>query len=112
MQCNCKKLQLVAYPNPLKMKTTKPILLIGNTILLLLFSIYSNAQEIWLPTGPFNNSYNNKFALQATISQIDLSKTDPNLILAGTHAGEIYKSTDGGNNWNNIKKPHKCWLFF
>jgi photosystem II stability/assembly factor-like uncharacterized protein len=109
VQCNCKKLQLVAYPNPLKMKTTKPILLIGNTILLLLFSIYSNAQEIWLPTGPFNNSYNNKFALQATISQIDLSKTDPNLILAGTHAGEIYKSTDGGNNWINIslKLPNK-----
>lgn len=84
------------------MKTAKSILLLGQTIFFSILSICSSAQETWYPSGPSNNTFNNQFALQASISKLALSYSDPNTILAGTTSGELYKSTNAGNDWTNI----------
>ena len=38
---------------------------------------------------------------QACVYSIDQSSSNPNIMFCGTEPGEIYKSTDAGNNWTN-----------
>lgn len=39
---------------------------------------------------------------QACVYSIDQSLSNPDILFCGTEPGEVYKSTDGGNNWTNM----------
>jgi photosystem II stability/assembly factor-like uncharacterized protein len=84
------------------MKTSIPILRIGLITLLIFLSTLVQGQMSWQASGPSNNEYNEKFAIQSSISRIALVNDHPDIILIGTNWGEIYRSTNKGESWDNI----------
>ena len=43
-------------------------------------------------------------ANQTNVYSLDQSPSDPSIMFCGTEPGEIYKSTDGGSNWNSVSE--------
>lgn len=61
----------------------------------------------WTSMGPFASYVQNTTTLSRNhknIYSVDHSKSDPNLMICGTEAGGVYKSTDNGENWTLITK--------
>ena len=59
----------------------------------------------WIPMGPFETyAANNSQAISwhKNIYAIDQSLSDPDVLICGTEAGGIYKSTDKAANWSLI----------
>ena len=57
----------------------------------------------WECIGPFQNTFNtNNYESIGRINGIWVSPNDTNHILAGADAGGLWKSTNGGANWQNI----------
>lgn len=64
----------------------------------------SNATGNWSLIGPLQ-SFNQQAISgpdQACVYSIDQSASHSNIMFCGTEPGEIYKSTDGGDNWTNV----------
>mgnify|MGYP006146357837 FL=1 len=55
----------------------------------------------WSVVGPLFNQQENgvQGSGQANIYSIDQCQAVPSILYCGTEPGEVYKSTDGGNNW-------------
>lgn len=58
----------------------------------------------WSLIGPLQSLDDNAQAGadQACVYTIDQSLSNPNIVYCGTEPGEVYKSTDGGDNWTNV----------
>lgn len=57
-------------------------------------AIRARNTEQWLPIGPTN--------IGGRITDVELHPSNPNTIYFGAAAGGLFKSTDGGINWNPI----------
>jgi photosystem II stability/assembly factor-like uncharacterized protein len=44
------------------------------------------------------------------VTALAISPFDPNILLAGTQPGAIYRSEDGGQNWRNLHVPMKPFV--
>lgn len=65
----------------------------------LLFQKSSN----WSLVGPINNfQTQGQGSGQANVYCMDQSVSNPNVLFCGTEPGEVYKSTNGGNNWSSV----------
>lgn len=65
------------------------------------------ADEGWIPMGPFETFKKNTtkaISWHKNIYAIDQSRTNPNILICGTEAGGVYKTTDRGTNWKLISK--------
>jgi len=62
-------------------------------------------QGTWRPLGPYE-TYNNEGQMpvswQANVYTIDQSRSNPNIVYAGTEAGGIFKSEDKGQSWSMV----------
>ena len=59
----------------------------------------------WQPLGPiesFRDGVGDKTNSQANITSIAISASNPNIVVAGSESGVLYKSTDKGLNWTSI----------
>lgn len=63
-----------------------------------------NAAGNWSLIGPIQSltEAGDPGADQACVYSIDQSLSNPSILFCGTEPGEIYKSTDGGENWVNM----------
>ena len=97
------------------MKTSKNLLL--PLLLLMLFTAnQSQAQTSnnppvqaamlmgnWTCLGPeIILNQGTDYGLNGSITKVDISPLNEQIIVAGTESGEVYRSTDGGSSWNNI----------
>ena len=63
------------------------------------------SQADWIPLGPFemwNDAIDGapkRVSWQVNVYSMDQSTTDPDLLYAGTEGGEVFRSTDRGQNW-------------
>jgi photosystem II stability/assembly factor-like uncharacterized protein len=69
--------------------------------------LISNAQNksgSWNLLGPIVafNTDGNLISQQSNIYSFDQSLSDPSVLFCGTEPGEVYKSTNGGDNWSNV----------
>lgn len=60
----------------------------------------------WVALGPFNYDENSKVASYAPgathVYTVEQSKSNPNIVVAGTATAGVWKSIDKGNNWSLI----------
>jgi photosystem II stability/assembly factor-like uncharacterized protein len=64
-------------------------------------------QNGWVPMGPFETFKQNTMqaiSWHKNIYAIDQSLSNPNLLICGTEAGGVYKTTDKALNWQLISK--------
>lgn len=63
-----------------------------------------NCSGNWSVIGPIESydTQGNPSSDQSNVFCIDQSKSDSNILYCGTESGEIYKSTDHGENWFNV----------
>ncbi len=67
----------------------------------------NSSEEEWVALGPFETfsaSTHEAISWHKNIYSIDQSKSNPNILICGTEAGGIYKSTDKAANWSLISK--------
>lgn len=61
----------------------------------------------WVPMGPFETFKNNTtlaISWHKNIYSIDQSLSNPDILVCGTEAGGVYKTTDKASNWSLISK--------
>lgn len=64
----------------------------------------TNRAQSWTAiSGDLSNGLVPGFTAYATITTIDVAKTDSNVIMAGTDDGNVWVTTNGGANWIDIK---------
>jgi photosystem II stability/assembly factor-like uncharacterized protein len=64
----------------------------------------TNRAQSWTAiSGDLSNGLVPGFTAYATITTIDVAKTDSNVIMAGTDDGNVWVTTNGGTNWIDIK---------
>jgi photosystem II stability/assembly factor-like uncharacterized protein len=63
----------------------------------------NSASGFWTPLGPFTNTVlANGLEGVGRMDRIAFHPTDPNTIFVGSPGGGLWKTTDGGANWNCI----------
>lgn len=57
----------------------------------------------WTVVGPITNyqENNTQGSGQTNVYSVDVCLSNPNYMFCGTEPGEVYKSTDGGQNWSH-----------
>ena len=63
----------------------------------------SLTQGSWIPRGPFATPLGNSIRGIGRVFPIAISEVDTNIVFACTPASGIFKSSDGGNNWQQIE---------
>ena len=69
------------------------------------------SNEGWVAIGPFETfkkHTDQAISWHKNIYAIDQSATNPDLLICGTEAGGVYKTTDKGANWQMISKGEVC----
>jgi|GEM_PF-7082735 len=56
----------------------------------------------WAPLGPMRNYWGDRTDSAGRITALWVKPNDTNTILAGASGGGLWKTTNGGKNWNNI----------
>src|SRR5690242_21959616 len=79
----------------LKMNNTRFFFHLSGTLLFFLLPLWSFSQSAqWRPVGPEGGD----------VRSLAYDPQDPDRILLGTSAGQVYLSTDAGNSWTRSEE--------
>lgn len=69
----------------------------------------ARAGTAWSPIGPIQNHNSNGDIISSItyVASIASAPSDSTILFCGTEAGEVYKSTNGGQSWNCISLDHQ-----
>jgi photosystem II stability/assembly factor-like uncharacterized protein len=89
---------------------TKSIAVLALTLIIL---IYGSAQPSYSLSGADNLSLATALSINqwtnilpgASVTELAIDRTNPNIIYAGTDIGFVFKTTDGGATWTSSKTP-------